>query len=111
MLDFVFSTIMWCFFIYGVICLIESVFQNYTYNKIKKNVKLVLTVKNVEKGIENYVKELKFGNNYYNNLVVIDLGSTDNTVEILKYLEKETINLKILNKNEGKKYLENLTIN
>jgi flagellar biosynthesis regulator FlaF len=110
MLDFLCSTIMWCFFIYGAICLIESIFQDYTYNKIKKNVKLILTVKDAENGIENYIKELKFGKNFYNNLVVIDLGSKDNTLEILKDLEKETINLKILNEKEGKKYLENLNI-
>jgi hypothetical protein len=74
-------------------------------------VKLILTVKDAESGIENYIKELKFGKNFYNNLIVIDLGSKDNTLDILKELEKENVNLKILDEKEGKKYLENLSIN
>ena len=67
-----------------------------------------MTVKNVEDGIENYVRELSFGRNFYNNLIVIDLESEDDTICVLKELEKENINMKILNKEEGKKYLENL---
>ena len=56
------------------------------------------------------MQELKFGKNFFNNLVVIDLNSEDNTVNILKELEKETLNMKILNEEEGKKYLNHLTI-
>ena len=36
-----------------------------------------VSLKNVEDGIENYVKELKYSKNFFNNLVVIDLGSKD----------------------------------
>lgn len=110
MFNFIFETIIWCLALYGVICLIESIYQNYTYKKIKKNVKLILAVKNAEEGIENYIRELKYGKNFFNNLVVIDLNSEDNTVKILKELEKETLNMKILNEEEGKDYLKHLTI-
>lgn len=110
MIDFIIQTLIWCMALYGMICLIESLYQNYTYSKIKSNVKLILVVKNAEEGIENYVKELKYGKNFYNNLVIIDMNSEDKTVEILKELEKETINMKILNEKEGKEYLEHLTI-
>ncbi len=110
MLDFVIKTIIWCLVIYGVIDLIEDIYQNYTYSKICKNVKLILAVKNVEDGIENYVKELKYSKNFFNNLVVIDLGSKDNTVNILKKLEKDTVNIKILNEDEGKEYIKNLNV-
>ena len=110
MIDFIIQTLIWCMALYGMICLIGSIYQNYTYSKIKSNVKLVLIVKNAEEGIENYVKELKYGKNFYNNLVIIDMNSEDKTVEILKELEKETINMKILNEKEGKEYLEHLTI-
>lgn len=111
MLNFVFEIIFWCFFIYGIVSLIEDIYQNFTYNKIKKNVKLILLVKDVEEGIENYIRELKYGKNFYNNLVVVDLNSNDRTKEILEELKKETINLKILNEDEGKKYLSDLNIN
>lgn len=100
--------IIWCFAVYGILVMIQEITRNSTYRNIEENVKLIMTVKNAEDGIENYVRELSFGRNFYNNLVVIDMESDDDTLDILKELEKENINMKILNKQEGKKYLENL---
>lgn len=97
--------IIWCFAIYGILVMIQDITRNFTYQKVEENVKLIMTVKNVEDGIENYIRELKFSKNFYNNLVVIDLDSTDDTLDILRELEKENINMKILNKKEGKEYL------
>ena len=72
------------------------------------NIKIILTVKNVECGIENYIRELKFGKNFFNNLVVIDLDSVDNTVEILNEIEKECINMKTLTRKEGIDYINEM---
>lgn len=108
MLETVIYVIVWCFFVYGILCLIQDIYRNSTYKKIEENVKLIMIVKNVENGIENYVRELSLGRNFFNNLVVIDLESCDDTLEILRELEKENINMKILNKEDGKKYLENI---
>lgn len=99
--------IIWCFAIYGILVMIQDITRSFTYQKVEENVKLIMTVKNVEDGIENYIRELKFGKNFYNNLVVIDLDSTDDTLNILRELEKENINIKILTKTEGKEYLNN----
>lgn len=106
MLEAIIYGIIWCFAIYGLLVMIQEITRNTTYKKIEENVKLIMTVKNVENGIENYVREISLGRNFYNNLVVIDLDSNDDTFKILKELEKENINMKILNKFEGKKYLE-----
>ena len=101
--------IVWCFFVYGIMSLLQDIYKSSTYKKIEENVKLIMTVKNVENGIENYVRELSCGRNFFNNLVIIDLDSNDETFTILKELEKENINIKILTKEEGKSYLkENL---
>ncbi len=108
MLELFIYGIIWCFAVYGMLVMIQEITRNNTYHKIEENVKLIMTVKNAEEGIENYVRELSFGRNFYNNLVVIDLDSDDDTLCILKELEKENINMKILNREEGKKYLENL---
>ncbi len=108
MLEVIVYGIIWCFALYGILVMIQEIIRNNTYHKIEENIKLIMTVKNVENGIENYVRELSFGRNFYNNLVVIDLESEDDTVCVLKELEKENINMKILNKEEGKKYLESL---
>lgn len=106
MLEIIIYGIIWCFAIYGILVMMQEITRNNTYKKIEENVKLIMTVKNVENGIENYVREISLGRNFYNNLVIIDLDSEDETLGILKELEKENINLKILNKVEGKEYLK-----
>ena len=108
MLQTIIYGLIWCFAVYGVLIMIQEVIRNTTYRKIEENVKLILTVKDVEDGIENYIREISCGRNFYNNLVIIDLGSSDDTVCILKELEKENINMKILEKEEGKKYLQKM---
>ncbi|MBQ7409947.1 MAG: hypothetical protein IJW20_01005 [Clostridia bacterium] len=105
MLETVIYGLIWCFAVYGILVMLQEIVRNSTYQKIEENVKLIMTVKNVENGIENYIRELNMGRNFYNNLVVIDLDSDDDTLCILKELEKENINLKILSSSEGKEYL------
>lgn len=108
MFNFIVEVIIWCLCIYGFMSLIKDIIEEHTYKKIQKNVKLILTVKDVESGIENYIRELKFGRNFFNNLVVIDLESQDNTINVLNELEKECINMKILNKKDGKEYMNKI---
>ena len=105
MLEMIIYGLIWCFAVYGILVMLQEITRKSTYRKIEENVKLIMTVKDVENGIENYIRELNFGNNFYNNLVVIDLGSQDDTLCILKELEEENLNLKILDKEEGKEYL------
>lgn len=107
MLEMIIYGLIWCFAVYGILVMFQEITRKSTYRKVEENVKLIMTVKDAEDGIENYIRELNMGNNFYNNLVVIDLGSKDDTMCILKELEKENLNLKILNKDEGKIYLEN----
>lgn len=108
MLEVIIYGIIWCFAVYGILVMLQEITRKNTYHKIEENVKLILTVKNAEDGIENYIRELLFGKNFYNNLVIIDLDSEDDTLCILRELEKENINMRILTKEEGKKYLENI---
>lgn len=105
MFEIIIYGLIWCFAVYGILVMLQEITRKSTYRKIEENVKLIMTVKDVENGIENYIRELNFGNNFYNNLVVIDLGSQDDTLCILKELEEENLNLKILDKEEGKEYL------
>lgn len=108
MLNFIVETVFWCFCVYGILSLIKDIIEEHTYKKIQKNVKIILTVKDVEAGIENYIRELKFGKNFFNNLVVIDLDSVDKTVEVLNEIEKECINMKTLTRKEGIDYINEI---
>ena len=84
MLEIFIYGIIWCFAIYGLLVMIQEITRNTTYKKIEENIKLIMTVKNVEDGIENYIREISLGRNFYNNLVIIDLDSDDDTLKILK---------------------------
>lgn len=108
MLQTIIYGFIWCFAVYGILVMIQEIASNKTYKKIEENVKIILTVKDVEDGIENYIRELSCGRNFFNNIVIIDLDSNDDTLCILKELEKEKINMKVLKKNEGERYLKNL---
>lgn len=102
------GAVVWCFFIYGLISLVQDLIKTSTYRKIEENIKLIMTVKNVDNGIENYIREISLGRNFFNNLVVIDMDSNDETMVILKELEEENFNMKILDKKGGKDYLEKI---
>ena len=108
MLNFVVQLIIWILCIYGFFSVIQDCVNFNTYRKLEENIKFVMTVRNVENGIEEYIRELTYGRNFYNNLVVIDMDSTDDTLEILHKLEKEKFNMKVLEKEEGKKYIQDM---
>lgn len=105
MLELVIYAVIWCFAIYGMLVMIQEVIKVTSYDKIKENVKLIMLVKNAEDGIESYIREISLGKNFYNNLVVIDLDSDDDTIKILEELENENLNMKVLSKEEGEEYL------
>ena len=107
MLKFIIEIILWCFCIYGIMSLILDIFCKSTYKKINNNINMILTVNNVEDEIENYIRTLQFDNSiFYNNLVIIDLDSSDKTFDILSKFEKTNNNIKILNKDNGINYLK-----
>lgn len=105
MFDFLIQLVLWILCIYGLFSMIQDCVNEKTYKKLEENIKFVMTVKNVENGIEEYIRELTYGRNFYNNLVVIDMDSEDDTKEILQKLEREKFNMKVLDKQEGEKYL------
>lgn len=108
MVQFILNLILWVFCIYGILSIIQDNIRIKTYRAIQEKIKIILTVKDVEDGIENYIRELSVGKNFFNNLVIIDMDSKDDTVKILKELEEENLNMKILDKKDGKKYLDKM---
>ena len=110
MLDFIVEVIIWVLSIYGFFSVIQDYINYQTAKKVQENIKFVMTVKNVENGIEEYIRELSFGRNFYNSFVIIDLDSEDCTMPILRKLEKEKYNMKVMEKNEGMEYLQNMVL-
>lgn len=108
MFDILMQLIIWILCIYGLFSIIQDCVNFNTYKKLEENIKFVMTVKNVENGIEEYIRELTYGRNFYNNLIVVDLGSEDDTMRILQKLEKEKFNMKVFDKEAGEIYLKNM---
>ena len=108
MFEFVVNVVVWVFCIYGFFAAIQDYIKMKIYKKVEENIKIIMTVKNVENGIEEYIRDLTFGRNFYHNLVVIDQDSDDDTMNILHKLEKEKFNMRVLSKEQGKKYFDEL---
>lgn len=104
MFEIIGQFVMWILCTYGLISIIRDLANCNNNKKVEENIRLVMTVKNVENGIEEYIRELSLGKNFYNSLIVIDQNSEDDTINILKKLEKEKFNMKVLNREEGEKY-------
>lgn len=48
MLEFIVQTIIWILCVYGMLSIIKDCVEEYSYKKIKDNVKLILAVKDAE---------------------------------------------------------------
>lgn len=106
MLNFIVEVVIWVLCVYGLLSIIKDILEEHSYKRIKHNVKLILTVKDVEDGIEDYIRQLNFSKNFFKNLVVIDLDSKDKTLDIVRKLTDEGINIKLLERKDGIEYLE-----
>lgn len=96
--------------IYGLICLITSFFT-WVHFKRKFNssgARLLIMVKNQEQNVEGLIRTIIMEKNlnkqlFYDKLIVLDMGSTDKTFEILSKLEKDYDLLEIINEKEKEK--------
>lgn len=102
MAKIIFDIITYLFAIYGVFSMLVSIL-NSVRCRIKpenSNMKLVLIVKNQEENIEGVVRNILdeefLRKMMLNSISVIDLGSADNTMEILLKLKQRYENLEIL---------------
>ena len=64
MLEIFIYGLIWCFAIYGILVMIQEISRKSTYKRVEENIKLIMTVKDVEDGIENYIRELNMGINF-----------------------------------------------
>lgn len=109
------QVIVWILAIYGFIEIVISVVNSIIF--VKNNIKdayILIIVKNQEDTIEGIIRSIIFKNiynkneNVFDNIIVADMGSTDNTLNILKRLSEEYSFLKVIscdNSNEFLKYV------
>ena len=114
MLEFVLNTVFWTLALYGLFEIVKNIIYISTYTKFQSDgIYLIVTVKNQEEKIEGFLRSILFKilygkEEYFRNILVVDLKSKDNTKEILKRLEMEYDNIKVLNWKDCKDMIDNI---
>lgn len=109
MFDFILISLLWIFALYGIFEFIRSIIKIVKFpNLSSANVNLVITVKDQENTIEallNYIMYNFFYNDFYSNfskILIVDLGSSDNTLNIIRCYSKDYSFIKALSLEEYK---------
>lgn len=101
MLDFILTSILWILALYGLFEIVKTVINIYKYPKICfNNSSFVITVHNQENTIEYFLRLFIYKMLYYNlnipEVIIVDLDSTDNTLNILRAFSKDFYFIKVL---------------
>ena len=114
MLDFITNGIIWTFAIYGLIEIIKTIYYVCTYTKLESDgIFFIIAVKNQEEKIEGFLRSILFRmlygkEEYIKNVIVADLGSNDNTKEIIEKLSKDYKNINLLDWKTCKELIDNI---
>lgn len=114
MLEFVLNTVFWTLALYGLFEIIKNIIYISTYTKFQPDgTYLIVAVKNQEEKVEGFLRSLLFKilygkEEHFNNILVVDLKSKDNTKEILKKLESEYENINVLSWKDCKDMIDNI---
>lgn len=117
MIDFILNMLLWVFAIYGLIELIKNIYYICSCTNLRTDgIYLILACKNQENNIEAYMRSILFRlvygkEEYIKDIIVTDLNSNDATLEILKKLQKEHKEIKIISWKTCKEIIENLEEN
>ena len=112
-MEFILNTIFWTLALYGLYEIIKNIIYINTYTKFKsKGIYLIIGVKNQEDVIEGFLRSILFKiygrEDYFKNIIVADLESTDKTKEISKKLSKEYECLKVVSWKEARDLMDNI---
>lgn len=117
MFDFILNMLLWVLAIYGLIELLKNIYYIFTCTNLSTDgIYLILACKNQENNIEAYMRSIFFRlvygkEEYIKEIIVTDLNSNDETLEILKKLQKEHNEMKIIKWKTCKELIENLKEN
>ena len=112
--DFILNTILWTLALYGLFEIIKTIINIYTYTNLKSDgIYVIIAVKNQENKIEGFLRSFIFRviygkEEYIKNIIVTDLDSKDETINILNKLQKDYDCIKVTNWKECKEVIENI---
>lgn len=110
MADFIFTSILWILALYGLFEIVKTIIHIHRYPKINFNgASFVITVHNQEDNIEYFLRMFIYKMLYFNlsipEVIIVDLDSTDNTLNILRTFSKDFYFIKVLTLEEYKSIL------
>ena len=114
MLDFIINCILWTLALYGLIDIFKLIIGAFKYKRIESNgIYVIVAAKNQELQIEGFLRSVIFRllygkEEYFENVIVTDLNSVDNTKAILENFAKDYNEIDIISWEECKKLLDNL---
>ncbi len=113
-MELILNTIFWTLAIYGLFEIIKNIIYLCTYTKLTSDgIYIIIAVKNQEEKIEGFLRATLFKilygrEDYFKNVIVADLKSSDNTKEIAKRLSDEYECLKVISWKECKEIIDNV---
>lgn len=112
--EFLLNAILWTLALYGALEIIKTIINIYTYTNLKSDgIYVIIAVKNQENKIEGFLRNFLFRIIYgkeesIKDIIIADLDSTDETVEILNKLANDYEGLKVTNWRECKEVIESI---
>lgn len=112
--EFILNAILWTLALYGAFEIVKTIINIYTYTNLKSDgIYVIVAVKNQENKIEGFLRNFLFRIIYgkeesIKDVIVADLDSTDETVEILNKLAVDYEGLKVTNWRECKEVIESI---
>lgn len=112
--DFILNSILWTLAIYGLIEIIKVCIYTFTYKTIQTHeVCFIIAVKNGEQKIEGILRTILFRmlygkEEYVRDIIVADLGSTDETKNLLDKLQNDYNNIEVMDWEDCKKKVEEM---
>ena len=114
MWDFILNGVFWILALYGLFEIIKNIIYICTYTNLKTDgIYIIIATKNQENKIEGFLRTILFRIMYgkedcVKDVIVADLGSTDDTVKILNKLSKDYNEIKVLNWKECKEVIDSI---
>ena len=114
MADFIINGILWTLALYGLIEIIKTLIYIFTYTNLKTDgIYLIVAVKDQQEKIEGFLRTVLFRLLYgkeenIKEVIIADLDSKDETVDILKKLQKDYDCIKVTNWKDCKNVLDSI---
>ena len=105
MVNFIITSLLWTFALYGLFEICKTIIHIHKYPKVSFNgSSFIITVHNQENNIEYFLRVFIYKMLYYNlnisEIIIVDLDSTDNTLNILKTFSKDFDFIKVRDMND-----------